>query len=140
MEASRQEPQRRGTGKQKRSRSHGFLFGQHLSSEGFQAWHESSVEKPCGLARGVEVAAERTPWVGPQWQQGSKGQKKLTAQLAGHERNHNARRAETEGCVSGYTYVSRVTSPQNVCRGVQSGTGVPLVILSCCCFQQATVS
>lgn len=96
MEASRQEPQRRGTGKQKRSRSHGFLFGQHLSSEGFQAWHESSVEKPCGLARGVEVAAERTPWVGPQWQQGSKGQKKLTAQLAGHERNHNARRAGLE--------------------------------------------
>ena len=36
---------------------------------------------------------------------------------AGHERKHNACRAEVGGCVSGYTYISRVKSPQNVCRG-----------------------
>ncbi len=36
---------------------------------------------------------------------------------AGHERKHNACRAEVGGCISGYTYISRVKSPQNVCRG-----------------------
>jgi len=49
---------------------------------------------------------------------------------AGHERKHNACRAEIGGCVSDYTYISRVKGPQNVCRGsveecnqAQAGTG-----------------
>jgi len=42
---------------------------------------------------------------------------RLTVPTAGHERKHNACRAEIGGCVSGFTYISRVKSPQNVCRG-----------------------
>ncbi len=39
----------------------------------------------------------------------------MTVLTAGHERKHNACRAEIGGCVSGYTYASRIRSPQNVC-------------------------
>jgi len=42
---------------------------------------------------------------------------RLTVPPAGHERKHKACRAEIGGCVSGYTYISRVKGPQNVCRG-----------------------
>jgi len=42
---------------------------------------------------------------------------RLTVPTAGHERKHNACRADIGGCVSGYTYIRRVKSPQNVCRG-----------------------
>ena len=42
---------------------------------------------------------------------------RLTVLTAGHERKHNACRADIGGCVSGYTYISRVKSPQNLCRG-----------------------
>ena len=42
---------------------------------------------------------------------------RLTVPTAGHERKHNACRADIGGCVSGHTYISRVESPQNVCRG-----------------------
>ena len=42
---------------------------------------------------------------------------RLTVPTAGHERKHNACRAEIGGCVSGYTYISKVKSPQSVCRG-----------------------
>jgi len=42
---------------------------------------------------------------------------RLTVPTAGHERKHNACRADIGGCVSGYTYISRVKSPQNACRG-----------------------
>ena len=48
---------------------------------------------------------------------------RLTVQTAGHERKHNACRAEIGGCVSGYTYISRVKSPQNVCVGLLEDTG-----------------
>ncbi len=37
--------------------------------------------------------------------------------MAGHKRKHIACRADNRGCVSGYTYISKVKSPQNVCRG-----------------------
>ncbi len=40
---------------------------------------------------------------------------RLTVPTAGHERKHNACRAEVGGCVSGYTYIRRIRSPQNVC-------------------------
>jgi len=42
---------------------------------------------------------------------------RLAVPTAGHERKHNACRADIGGCVSGYTYISRVKSPQNACRG-----------------------
>lgn len=35
----------------------------------------------------------------------------------GHEPKHNACRAEIAACVSDYTYINRVNSPQNVHRG-----------------------
>ena len=41
--------------------------------------------------------------------------------MTGHERKHNACRADFGVCVSGYTYISRVTSLQNVCRGSAEG-------------------
>jgi len=40
---------------------------------------------------------------------------RLTVLMAGHESKHNACRVEIGGCVSDYTYISRVKSPQNVC-------------------------
>ena len=36
---------------------------------------------------------------------------------AGHERKHNACRADVGGSVNSYTYISRVKSPQVVCQG-----------------------
>ncbi len=33
---------------------------------------------------------------------------------AGHKRKHNECRTEVRGCVSGYTYISRVKSPESV--------------------------
>ncbi len=41
--------------------------------------------------------------------------------MTGHERKHDACRADFGVCVSGYTYISRVTSLQNVCRGSVEG-------------------
>ena len=44
---------------------------------------------------------------------------------AGHERKHNACRAEVGGCVSGYTYISRVKGPQNVNIAISAECTVP---------------
>ena len=39
---------------------------------------------------------------------------RLTVLTAGHERKHNACRAEVGSCVGGYTYIRRIRGPQNM--------------------------